>query len=71
MTVYTTLPERHKEDTQSVTGKSNDTDTTYIGCTNGENVEKAGRKAGSVQPIDNRQCYETKGEKCQFISESF
>ena len=34
-------------------------------------MEKAGWKTGSVQSIENRQCYEAKGEKCQFICESF
>ena len=31
------------------------------------NTEKAGRKAGSVQSKENRQCYETKRETHQFI----
>ena len=31
-----------------------------------------GRKlVGNVQSMDNRQFYKTKGEKCQFICESF
>ena len=64
------LPEKRKGDTQSVTGWSNDTDT-CIGGTKGENVEKVGRKAGSVQSKENRKCYESKGEKHQFICESF
>ena len=33
--------------------------------------KKAGRKADSVQSIENRQFYKTKGEKRQFICESF
>ena len=45
------LPEKHKEDMQSVTGWSNDTDT-LIGGTSGE---KAGRRAGSVQSVESRQ----------------
>ena len=64
------LTEKRKEDTQSVTGRNNDTDT-HIGDSSGGNVEKAGWKAGSVQSIENRQCYKTKGEKHQFIIESF
>ena len=52
------LPEKHKEDTQNVTGQRNDTDT-HIGGASGENMEKAGLKAGRVQSIENRQCYET------------
>ena len=44
------LPEKHKEDTQSVTGQINDMDT-RIGTASGGNAEKAGRKAGSVQSI--------------------
>ena len=62
--------EKHKEDKQSVTGLSNNTDT-RIGGTSLRNAKKAGRKADSVQSIENRHYYETKGEKCQFISESF
>ena len=34
-------------------------------------MEKTGRKAGSVQLIENRQFYKTKEEKRQFIRESF
>ena len=49
--------EKYKEDTQSVTGRSNDTDT-RIGGTIGENAEKAGLKVGSVQSMESRQCYE-------------
>ena len=64
------LPEKRKTDTQSVTGQSNDTDT-HIGSASGGNAEKAGRKAGSVQSIENRQFYETEGEKHQFICSSF
>ena len=48
------LPEKHKEDTQSVTGQSNDMET-RIGGTSGENTEKA----GSVQSTENRQFNET------------
>ena len=45
-------PEMPKEDIQSVPGRSNDTDT----CIGGSSVaEKAGRKADSVQSIENRQ----------------
>ena len=43
-------PEMRKEDAQSVTGRSNDTDAS-VG-----DVEKAGRKADSVHSIENRQC---------------
>ena len=50
------LLEKHKEDMQGVTGQSNDTDT-RIGGASSENVEKAGRKAGSAQSIENRQFY--------------
>ena len=39
--------ERHKEDTQSVTGQSNDMDTCIEGASVG-NAEKAGWKADSV-----------------------
>ena len=41
------LPERRKEDTQSVTGQGNDTDT-HIGGTSVGDAEKAGQKADSV-----------------------
>ena len=58
--------EMFKEDTQSVTGRSNDMDT-CIGGASVRDVEKAGWKADSVQSIENRQFYETEGEKCQFI----
>ena len=54
----------------SVKGRSNDTDT-CIGIASGGNAEKAGQKAGSIQSIGNRQFYKTKGEKSQFIRESF
>ena len=57
-------PEKCKEDTQCVTGRS-------IDGASGGNAEKAGWKADSVQSIENRQFYETKGEKHQFIHESF
>ena len=64
------IPEKRTEDMQSITGRSNDTDT-CIGGASGGNAEKAGRKAGSVQSIENRQFYETEGEKRQFIREHF
>ena len=51
------LLKKLKEDMQSVTGWSNDMDTRICGAS-GENAEKAGRKAGSVQSIENRQFYE-------------
>ena len=50
--------ERRKEDTQSVTGRSNDMDTCIRGASV-RNLEKAGRKADSVQSIANRKFYET------------
>ena len=56
------LPEKRKEDTQSVTGQSNDTDT-HIGSACGGNAEKADKKAGSVQSLENRQFYKTEEEK--------
>ena len=59
-----------KEDTQSVTGQSNCTDT-CIGGTSVRDAEEAGRKADNVQSIENRQFYKTEEEKLQFISESF
>ena len=62
------LQEKRKEDRQSFTGWSNDMDT-CIGSASGGNPEKAGWKAGSVQSTENRQCYETKREKRQFIHE--
>ena len=65
------LPEKHKEAMQSVTGQSNDTEHTCIGGASRGKSEKAGRKAGSVQSIENRGFYETKEEKRQFICESF
>ena len=61
---------KHKEDTPSFTERSNDTDT-HIGGASVGNTEKAGCKADSVQSIENRQFYETEGEKRQFICESF
>ena len=64
------LPEKSKEDMQSVTGGSNNTDTLKGGASVG-NAEKAGRKADRVQSIENRQFYETEGEKHQFNHESF
>ena len=57
--------------TQHVTGMSNDTGTYYIGGAIVENAEKAGWKADSLQTVVNRQSYETKEKKCQFICESF
>ena len=59
-----------KEDTQSVTGWRYDVDTHIRGSSVGD-TEKVGRKADSVQSIENRQFYKTKGEKRQFIHESF
>ena len=59
-----------KEDTQSITGRSNDTDT-WIGGSSEGDAEKAGQKADSVQSIENRQFYKTLGEKIQFIHEKF
>ena len=59
-------PGRRKEDTQSVTGLSNDRDT-CIGGTSVGDTEKAGRKADSAQSIENRQLYETKQGKHQLI----
>ena len=50
-------PEKLKEDTQSITGRINDTET-RIGSNSVENAEKAGRKA-------------TEEEKWKFIRESF
>ena len=61
---------KHKEDTLSVIGWINDTET-CIGCTSVENAEKAGRKADSVQSIENRWCYKTVEERHQFMRESF
>ena len=63
-------PQSRKEDVQSVTGRSNDMDT-WIGGASVGDVEKAGRKADSVQSMENGQFYETEWEKCQFIRESF
>ena len=47
-------PESRKEDTQSITGWSNDTDT-HIGGTSVGKIQKAGWKADSVQSIENRK----------------
>ena len=44
---------------------------THIGGTSVEKTEKVGRKADSVQSIENRQGYETEEEKQKFIRESF
>ena len=63
-------PEKRKKNTQRVTGRINDTET-HIGGASGGNAEKAGRKADSLQSIENRRCYETKEEKRNFILESF
>ena len=50
------LPEKRMEDTQSVTGRSNEIDPRIEGANVG-NLEKAGQKADSVQSIENRQFY--------------
>ena len=42
----------------------------YGGASVGD-AEKAGRKADSLQSMENRQFYKTKREKHQFICESF
>ena len=55
---------------QSVTGRSNDMNTSRGGASVGDK-EKAGQKADSVQSIENRQFHKTVGEKHQFIHESF
>ena len=47
------IPERHKEDTQSFKGRSNDPDTCMGGASVG-NAEKVGQKADSVQSIENK-----------------
>ena len=44
------LPEKHKEDMQSVTGQSNDRNT-CIGSASRGNAEKAGRKTDSVMKL--------------------
>ena len=62
--------EMRKEDTQSITGRSNDMDTCIGGACVGD-AEKAGRKADSVQSTENRQFYKTKWEKSQIILERF
>ena len=64
------LPERRKEDMQSVTGWCNDMDTYIRGASEGD-AEKAGQKADSVQSMENRQFYKTEGENRQIIRESF
>ena len=53
---------QEKENTQSITRQSKDTDTP-IGGSSGGNTEKAGQKAGSVQSIENRQFYKTERRK--------
>ena len=66
-------PEKRTEDTQCITGRSNDTET-CIGCAsvgNPEKVHKAGQKAECIQTIENRQSYETEEEKQTIIRESF
>ena len=63
-------PEKHMENTQSIAGRINEADT-GIGGASVENAEKAGWKADSLQTVVNRQSYETKEKKCQFICESF
>ena len=63
-------PEKPKEDMQRVTGQGNDADT-LIGSASRGNTKKAGRKAGSVKSKENKCCYETEEEKCQFICECF
>ena len=67
------LGQRHKENTQCVTGRSFCPETRIGGTSvgNAEKVEKAGRKAECVQTIENRQSYETEEEKQKFICESF
>ena len=55
-------PVENSDVMQSVTGKSNDMDTCIGGASVGD-AEKAGRKADSVQSIENRTFYETKEEK--------
>ena len=45
------LPVKGKEDTPSITERSNDMDT-HIGCTSVGNAEKAGWKADSVLSIE-------------------
>ena len=60
-------PEKHKENMQRITGRINDAET-RIGSTSVGNAEKAIWKAGSVQSIENRQCYETAKERRKFFS---
>ena len=62
--------EKPKENTHSVTGWINDTDT-CIGSASVGNAKKAGRKADSVQFIESRQCYETEKEKQKFSVKVF
>ena len=66
-------PEKCKEKTQYITGRSNCAETRIGGASvgNAEKVEKAGLKAEYVQTIENRQSYETETEKRKFIQESF
>ena len=63
-------PKVRKEDMQNVTGQSNDMNTHKGGASLGD-VGKAGRKADSVQSIENKEFYQTKKEKGQFIRKSF
>ena len=64
------LPEKRKEDMQSVTGWSNVMDTP-IGGASGGSAEKAGWKAGRVQSTENRQFYETKEENANLTMTVF
>ena len=48
--------------TQSVTGKSNDTEN-CVGGASGRRAEKEGQTANSVQSIENRNFYETEEER--------
>ena len=54
--------EEHKEDTQSVTGQSNDKDT-YIGGASVGDAEKAGWKADSIECMQNSQFYKNRRRK--------
>ena len=63
-------PAERSNTMQSITGRSNDTDT-HIGSASVGDAKKAGWKADSVQSVEIRKFYETEVEKCQFIHESF
>ena len=65
--------EKCKENTKSVTGRSNSPETCIGGASveDREKVEKAGQKVECVQTIESRQSYETEEEKRKFIRESF